>query len=67
MSPPDCTHLAMSKSEGFLGGEWDCWEHQAHKASARKEKKALKLGLSSTGIPTSEAAQEKQKAASIPF
>jgi len=62
MSPADSTHLAMSESEGFLGGEWECWEHQAHKASARKKKTtALKLGLSSTGIPTAETAQEKQK------
>ena len=67
MSPPDCTHLAMSESEGFLGGEWDSWKHQAHKASARKKNIALKLGLSSTGIPTSEAAQGKQKAELIPF
>lgn len=24
---------------GFLGGEWECWKHQAHRASASKKKK----------------------------
>lgn len=53
---------------GFLGGEWECWKHQAHRASASKKKKITsKSGLSSAGIPTVEAAQEKQKAELIPF
>lgn len=55
---------------GFLGGEWECWKHQAHRASASKKKKkkiTSKSSLSSAGIPTVEAAQEKQKAESIPF
>lgn len=64
ISPADWTHLALSGSEGFCGGEWVCWECRL---TGLLPGKKIKLSFSSTGTPTVEAAQEKQKAELIPL